>query len=265
MPRHRTAPPLRRALPPLGALLTLGLAAGLLIGAQATPTADAAQPAAAAADRPASSSAVVKVVAPPRSPTYAFLLMQPDKVTPIRWNPCKAIHYKVATNKLVPAGEIPKVRAAFDTLGKALGGVRFVYDGATTVIPDTVDDSSRAKTDIVFAFATAGSGPRRSALLSGWEAGRGGFAAWGPSAPDGTVVERPSHGSVVIDASKWKVMNRHDRTLLYLHEAGHAVGLDHPQSSDQIMSSGAYDLPTRYQPGDLAGLALLGKKAGCSP
>jgi hypothetical protein len=31
------------------------------------------------------------------------------------------------------------------------------------------------------------------------------------------------------------------------------------------MSSGAYDLPTRHEKGDLAGLALLGKKAGCSP
>jgi Xaa-Pro aminopeptidase len=55
------------------------------------------------------------------------------------------------------------------------------------------------------------------------------------------VIERPSHGSVVIDAAKWRVMNRHDRTLLYLHEVGHSVGLDHPQADDQIMSSGAYD------------------------
>jgi len=31
------------------------------------------------------------------------------------------------------------------------------------------------------------------------------------------------------------------------------------------MSSGAYDLPVRYQSGDLAGLAKLGRQAGCAP
>ena len=30
------------------------------------------------------------------------------------------------------------------------------------------------------------------------------------------------------------------------------------------MSSGAYDLPTAYQPGDLEGMARLGRQAGCT-
>jgi hypothetical protein len=57
----------------------------------------------------------------------------------------------------------------------------------------------------------------------------------------------------------------HDRTVLRLHELGHVVGLDHPADGHQITSSGVYDPPLRYQKGDLAGLALLGRNAGCTP
>ena len=45
-----------------------------------------------------------------------------------------------------------------------------------------------------------------------------------------TVIERPSHGSVVVDVSKLKVMTRHDRTLLHLHEVG-ALGRARPPAS----------------------------------
>jgi hypothetical protein len=265
MPKSGT---LRRALPPLGAMVGLGLVAGMMVGHQVSlDLADAAAP---ATIRPA----LVGALSPPQAPAgsqvtpvpddrYRFLLTQPDHLTPIRWNPCAPVHYKVATDHLVPDSEVRQVRAAFDVLGTALGGVDFVYEGPTDVVPDAVDDSARAGTDIVFAFARAGTGRTGSDLLNGWEAGRGGFAAWGPTRADGSVLERPTHGSVVIDVAKWRVMSRHDRTLLYLHEVGHVAGLDHPKAIDQAMSSGAYDLPPRYQAGDLAGLAQLGRRAGC--
>lgn len=272
-------PPLRRLLGPLGAMLVIGLLAGYLIGrdvvasqspAHVTPAATTASrkpvpttPAARTtssdgAGRP--QAAAVTVTDPGR---FAFLLDQPDGSGPIRWDPCRPIRYKVSVGTLVPASEIANVRAAFAVLGAALGGVTFAYDGVTDVVPDSIDDARRAGTDIVIAFATPGPGPTGSDLLTGWEAGRGGMAAAGAPGPDGAVSQRPTHGSVVLDAEKWDVMSRHDRTILYLHEFGHAVGLDHPRDGRQIMSSGAYDLPTRYQPGDLAGLARLGRQAGC--
>jgi hypothetical protein len=270
MPKSGT---LRRALPPLGAMVGLGLIAGMMVGHQVSL--DLRDPAAPATITPALVGALSTPKAAPAPPagkraeqasngTFRFLLVQPDQVTPIRWNPCAPVHYKVATNKLVPASEVRQVQVAFGVLGKALGGVDFVYDGPTDVVPDAVDDSARAGTDVVFAFARPGTGVTGSDLLNGWEAGRGGFAAWGPTRADGSVSERPTHGSVVVDADKWSVMSRHDRTLLYLHELGHVAGLDHPQATDQVMSSGAYDLPLRYQAGDLAGLAQLGRQAGCT-
>jgi hypothetical protein len=252
--------PLRRALAPLGAMLALGLMAGYLV------IREPAHPAAPADPAPRSAAVSGRTTARSQdSPIgYQFLLTQQDGVTPIRWDPCRPIHLRINPNGLAPASEIAEVRSAFDTLGRALGGVRFVYDGTTDVVPDVVDDAGKAGADLVFAFAEAGDGPDRSSLLTGWEAGRGGFAASGlPSGPDGAIVQRPTHGSVVVDADKWSVMNRHDRRVLYLHEIGHAVGLDHPQAAGEIMTSGAYDLPARYQPGDLAGLARLGRRAGC--
>jgi hypothetical protein len=276
--RTMHSPVLRRLLAPLGAMLAIAAAAGYLVTTQAparaavevppSPLASLAPVAAtlggvAAGQGRISTPSAVKRPAAQRK-TYRFLLMQPDKVTPIRWNPCRPVRYRIALNGAVPASEIPRIDTAFRIVGNALGGVTFVNDGRTTVVPDAVDDAGTSGADIVVAFALPGDGPTRSTLLTGWEAGRGGFAASGTAGPDGVVVEHPTHGSVVIDAEKWQAMTRHDRAVLYLHEIGHVVGLDHPADPRQIMSSGAYDLPVRYQKGDLEALAQLGLKAGCT-
>jgi hypothetical protein len=267
---------LRPLLPPLGAMLALAAVAGYLVASEPAPTVRPEPRPSRSGLSPVAATENRMPPTPPGTPApragaharrttpsrrYRFLLLQPDGVTPIRWNPCRPLHYRISLGDLVPADEVPRVRAAFAAVGAALGGVRFVDDGLTRVVPDTVDDAGRAGVDIVFAFALPGSGPTRSALLTGWEAGRGGFAAVGVP---GSSVERPTHGSVVIDAATWKGMTRHDRTVLYLHEIGHVVGLDHPADGRQIMSSGAYGLPARYQKGDLAGLAQLGLAAGCT-
>jgi hypothetical protein len=272
-------PVLRRLLGPLGAMLAIAAVAGYLVTTQPpTPAAVDLAPSPIASLAPVAATlggvsaerqrTSTPTAATPKAVgkrnTYRFLLLQPDKVTPIRWNPCRPLHYRVSLGDTVPASEIRYVEAAFATVGKALGGVTFVDDGRTTVVPDTVDDAGNSGADIVVAFALPGDGPTRSKLLTGWEAGRGGFAASGTAGPDGVVVEHPTHGSVVIDAEKWRDMTRHDRAVLYLHEIGHVVGLDHPADTRQIMSSGAYDLPIRYQKGDLEALAQLGLKAGCT-
>lgn len=279
--------PLRRVLGPLGAMIAIGLVAGYLIGCDIlahqvvstpTPSATTASGRLDGVRSPNAQVATTDGAAGGLDVTsrvrgtgtlsreragYAFLLTQPGRDEPVRWNPCLPVHYKISLGPVVPRSEILQVRSGFTALGAALGGVTFVYDGTTEVIPDTVDAAADADTDIVFAFAAAGSGPAASDLLSGWEAGRGGMAASGVTGPGGTVTQRPTHGSVVLDVTKWQVMSRHDREVLYLHELGHVAGLDHPRDGHQIMSSGAYNLPPRYQPGDLAGLARLGRQAGC--
>ena len=50
-----------------------------------------------------------------------------------------------------------------------------------------------------------------------------------------------------------------------LHELGHIVGLGHVGRSDQLMFAelGVQSGPAEYHAGDLAGLRLIGKEAGC--
>lgn len=283
-------PAFRRALGPLGAMAVLGLTAGFLIGQDAaragsskdtapgvvpvhTPsggatssTSSGGKPHALARMKRMKQTKRTSGAAESVRAEYRFLLTESADGGPIRWDPCRPLHYKVSLGKTVPESEIPYVRMAFDAAGKALGGMVFVYEGTTDVVPDAVDDSARADADIVFAFTEAGPGAASSDLLNGWEAGRGGFAAANAPTTEragSAVRQRPTHGSVVLDVTKWAVMTRHDRSVLYLHEIGHAVGLDHPENGRQIMSSGAYDLPAEYQPGDLAGFARLGRQAGC--
>src|ERR1700753_698944 len=49
-----------------------------------------------------------------------------------RWNPCAPIHYKVDTN-LAP-GELSRVFSAVASISNATG-LRYIYDGSTTYVP----------------------------------------------------------------------------------------------------------------------------------
>jgi hypothetical protein len=193
---------------------------------------------------------------------YSFLSTWGGK--PVRWDPCAPITYRVNLNRSAPAAEIRYIQAAFAELGRSLGGVRFVYTGVTGVVPDKADDAKAARTNIVVAFAAPGSGRARSSMLSGREAGRGGFGSTSWSSGDGANVPIAKAGSMVVDARKFRTMNRKTRTALYLHEIGHVLGLGHASDRGQLMyptllNSG----PRTYASGDRVGLKRLGKAAGC--
>src|SRR5664279_4076102 len=143
---------LRGALAPLGALVALGLLAGVMIGREAAggdvvkvvspdrgvPQRAARPEAQAGAIGPLTGTGASTVGAAEavgtaeavgaagawgtaeagRGPTgYAFLLMQPDQLAPVRWDPCHPVTFKVASSGLMPASEIVMVRAAFATVG----------------------------------------------------------------------------------------------------------------------------------------------------
>jgi predicted Zn-dependent protease len=54
------------------------------------------------------------------------------------------------------------------------------------------------------------------------------------------------------------------RTAALLHELGHAVGLNHAHFTSEVMYPSVSDAgPNYYSAGDLAGLAKVGRPAGC--
>jgi hypothetical protein len=209
-----------------------------------------------------------------RGSARSFALNANSDGSKTRWNPCKAIHYRINL-KYAPKGAQADVTAAIRTLAKATG-MTFTYDGATTVIPqrnygqDATPWSGKKVAPLVVAWARPpGAGAGASDLLTGsaslagmggwrsgkWTDGKGahpwqiytGYALFSTrfnSLPGGFRAGAPGRGELI------------------LHELGHAVGLEHVSDGTQIMYPMLGNYGT-YGAGDLAGLAKVGRKAGC--
>ncbi|MCU1677467.1 MAG: hypothetical protein JWM93_2225 [Frankiales bacterium] len=188
----------------------------------------------------------------------------------VRWNPCAKIHYRVNTT-YATAGALRDVTVAISRV-EAATGLDFVYDGRTTVIPQSNYGGSGGSTPkpVVIAWAKPGKGTGRSDILSGGsELAVGSWVASGWYDETGNHPTRITTGSVVLDVASNRLAHgfgsgRPTRGGLLLHELGHVVGLSHVNDRTQIMNPYIINRAT-YGNGDKAGLAKLGIKAGCLP
>ncbi len=204
-------------------------------------------------------------------PGYALTFNADGSV--VRWNPCQPVHYGVNTT-FAPkgVGVMTDLKAAVARVHQATG-LTFVYDGPTTVIPQVgygVNARPGHFLPLVIAWAAPGKGRGHSTLIAttagvggnvtrAWYTGRvlhkarivSGYVIIN-TRPD--VKARPGFGPGVTTGE------------LFLHELGHAVGLQHTADTRQIMYptvvTGARTR-AEYQPGDLVGLRKVGRKAGC--
>ena len=222
-------------------------------------------------DRPTSGGEAARLPlgTPPPAPAaggpHVFVTFQADGVTPVAYDPCRAVHYVLRPDSAPPGGE-DVVRAAIARLGQATGLV-FVDDGYT-------DEPLTSDREL---FQPDRYGDRWAPVLIGWQTeaenpelasdivGAAGSAS--VSLGDGPRVYVT--GTVSLDATQLPgILAGKDGAAavraIVLHELGHLVGLAHVEDEDQLMYPEARAAVTDYAAGDLTGLAALGGGA-CVP
>jgi hypothetical protein len=191
------------------------------------------------------------------SPSYVD-----DKNRPARWDPCTPIHYVVLT-RWMPKGGRADLAVALSRLSKASGLV-FVDDGETQELPGQQRP----------AYQPQRYGKRWAPLLVGWlpadrtDLGLGGGVAGVTVA---VAIPGPKGGSIV--TGQVALDSEHQLPAgfgpgategeVLLHELAHAVGLGHVLDPTQVMYPQTTNSESQYGAGDRAGLAALGRPAGC--
>jgi hypothetical protein len=177
-----------------------------------------------------------------------------------RWNPCAPVHFRV--NLSLEPGGLPAVQAAVAALSKGTG-ITFAYDGTTAMIPEAGVWNQPAP--LIIAFAHPGGQTYGSSYLAGGnQLGDGGFQSQYTSVGGKITTYKIIKGYAVVEADGYNRADAHVRTAVLLHELGHAVGLNHAAFISEVMYPSVSDAgPDYYSAGDLAGLAKVGRPAGC--
>jgi hypothetical protein len=190
-----------------------------------------------------------------------------------RWNPCRLHSYKVNLASVPAAARkavLAETHAAMRTLSVKTG-IPFTYRGATAEVP-RLGSYVRQSADIIIAYTTPA---KTNYRLAGATAGQGGYAGGWRSTSNGiktTYSAGINKGYLVVDTPDLLAHFKPGfgaglrRGNLLLHELGHVVGLGHVNNARLLMnpSLSGYT-PNGYTASDAAGLARVGRKAGCIP
>jgi hypothetical protein len=197
----------------------------------------------------------------PAGGSYAFLAHQPgDPDEPVAWDPCEEIHYEINPDGSPFDDDETEefVEEAVEVV-EHYAGREFEYDGQTDRRPEwdrQFVPSIGPGEPVLISWATEDEVPQ----LEDDVAGIGGAVAVEVN-PGGWL--RYVTGGVTLDSDAFEEIGSvfgdgGERRAILLHELGHLVGLDHVDSTDELMFAdniGRKDFAT----GDLNGLKAVGK------
>jgi hypothetical protein len=208
-------------------------------------------------------SAPLAAPAPAPSGTggYKLLELEDDASgVPVRWDPCRPVHYVVRPDGAPPGGAQAIAQAVAQI--ERITGLRFTEDGATTE-PPTMNRPAQNRERY---------GDRWAPVLVAWTdpaeyshmAGYAGLA--GPDAVSGASPGHRRYVSGVVylnrqhlsEVATW-ADGRQRINAVVLHEFGHLIGLDHVDDPGELMyrTPTAQPHPGGFEVGDRRGLAAL--------
>ncbi len=200
---------------------------------------------------------------PPPAPgggTFAFEHLQDDGVTPVAYDPCRALHVVVRPDGAPPGGQ-EMIDQGLATLAAATG-LHIVLDGSTDEAPSPgraayqPDRYGERWAPALVAWVD----PTQDEELAGDVAGLAGSAAYGLGGGPLVYVT----GQVELDGPQLTQLveapgGAAAAQAVVLHELSHLVGLAHVDDPAQLMYPQVRTDVTTLGDGDRAGLAALGR------
>ena len=196
-----------------------------------------------------------------RTGSYAFASVLDGR--PVRWNPCAPIRWTVNPAG-APAGGVEVLKSAVARVA-AVSGTHWQYVGATTTRPTSAVLPKTARTS--YPPVTLGWTDASSDLLAGQPKGVLAMTrtAWfGVRKPDGSKVAALRSAVIAFDRTdRLPLRGAVSWHAVALHELTHAMGLAHVADDRQLMATVLPRDVADLQRGDRAGLAKVGRPAGC--
>lgn len=195
----------------------------------------------------------------PVTTTGNFAFMFEDKGEPVRFDPCRAIHY-VYNASGQPAGLGNLIQDSVASVSAATG-LEFVYDGETDEVATfgrrlfQPDRYGEGFAPVIIGWSNEAATPELAGSITGLGGSNSVTGAYGDQRflEAGTVVLDTTDITGLLATTQGRALAR----AVIIHEIGHVVGLAHVDDPTELMNASNTSL-TGWGPGDLQGLAILG-------